>query len=1213
MSLPPRLTLCTYLNDWDPDTGQLNVNVLVIPVGDPELNLSTGWPGVPASSPFENASLELVAHMGLDPSIVPNLADIPPGPTFNLTPPPEQSDIFKFFRNAYDISAPQPAISRSGSSNLLKYLPTSYRQAFAFTSPITELAVIDDSFHCARKCPPETIPEPPPNDPRVNWGDVFAMLLRQPVVARAAGLSYSITLNVGNSYENGGWLFFTVAAGGVFGAQVNADSKFARWFGTRVPPLKAARPVFTAALFPIAKDLTGTAAFGPLDQVFPEAAAFDDGFSKIVHSSQAVTADQNEDGAGEFPLPMRDDGIRLGWDDEYMVMRLDRGISDKAPDGSPLADAPTGAAGYRVDVRTAGAAAWASLSEVEAAGLAIGNAMLPPFKTELMTEVHPSTMGTQFWVPPYYTRWRGGSLVAETHEDRLISGDDDVAPLPHLPIETSIPNLRYGESYNFRVRMVDAAGGGPTLDDETFNSADAPTASQTLKRFVPLGRISVKADPDPAKERFSIKRPKIGWPQALFAGAVNAKSNFAKQAQDNVVSAVAEPLGVADPDAVFVEFSVLVLQPGFDPRGDDAGYAELYRTSRAFPNLDAAGEDITALDIDLSYVDCARLSDVVWPDSSAPLGSLTGDLVLPTARKIIIKARALGVDDLSYYGDPRVRLGEFVPLNAQPLFETATVEINPFFKPIEPSAAMASVFLRSDPVSENSSSAAVVQAKPSPILAKRLAGAVNLIEDEGVLLDEEGKRAVFACRGLKYISAPDLSSIQLSSLGELPGQWLNVISLEIERDWTWLGYEDASFRVKRKIDLAGTTESYSEDLGIVGMKHTISPRATKGDIERESFRFYLIDAFLPMLDAAGLPQELDVHYEVTAHLRNGDTRSFEVSNRLPVAHRPSQIPEIVSTGHAFSDYSIIGDYEETSARQRVLWVEFAEPPKDPRDIFFARVLASTTDPLLMPNAEPLADPASYDKSPLDPEFVRVIRPGQPSDVSGIGAAQRLIPSIVEPGQKTRHFILPLPPALTANSPELFGFFTYEFTVGHDAVPADDPWWSMAQARFGPAMVLEGVQHPAPHLPLDVFRNRKLNRYQMASTFAMPVSDGRNLGPANPRTELWIVAYARLRQADGEAWRNVKISQKRASARKYRRVRSSNLGGAVEATSAWGFNELKTTLATFGLPDDTPLTFIAVELLPEPNGAFDDPLSGDLGNVRILRTSRLVSGGDACCP
>ena len=123
MASPPRLTICTYLNRWDPDAGQLYVSLLVIPVGDPGQPLTAGWPGVTASVPFAGAKLEFAAHIGTNPAVPPTIADISAGPSFSVTPPSEQGEIFDFFRANYDVTAPQPAISRSGSATLLKYLP----------------------------------------------------------------------------------------------------------------------------------------------------------------------------------------------------------------------------------------------------------------------------------------------------------------------------------------------------------------------------------------------------------------------------------------------------------------------------------------------------------------------------------------------------------------------------------------------------------------------------------------------------------------------------------------------------------------------------------------------------------------------------------------------------------------------------------------------------------------------------------------------------------------------------------------------------------------------------------------------------------------------------------------------------------------------------------------------------------------------------------
>ena len=55
----------------------------------------------------------------------------------------------------------------------------------------------------------------------------------------------------------------------------------------------------------------------------------------------------------------------------------------------------------------------------------------------------------------------------------------------------------------------------------------------------------------------------------------------------------------------------------------------------------------------------------------------------------------------------------------------------------------------------------------------------------------------------------------------------------------------------------------------------------------------------------------------------------------------------------------------------------------------------------------------------------------------------------------KHYLLPIPPGLHSESDELFGFFTYEFRVGHANI------WSTAQGRFGRTLRATGIQHPAP--------------------------------------------------------------------------------------------------------------------------------------------------------
>jgi hypothetical protein len=70
--------------------------------------------------------------------------------------------------------------------------------------------------------------------------------------------------------------------------------------------------------------------------------------------------------------------------------------------------------------------------------------------------------------------------------------------------------------------------------------------------------------------------------------------------------------------------------------------------------------------------------------------------------------------------------------------------------------------------------------------------------------------------------------------------------------------------------------------------------------------------------------------------------------------------------------------------------------------------------------------------------------------------------------------------------------------------------------------------------------------------------------------------------------------------------------APQAEGRWTDPQVKDALARAGLDEDTPLTVLAVETLPEPNGSFNDPLGGDLGQVRVIRTSPLSDVAERCC-
>lgn len=1201
---PPRLTLLPLLSDWDTSNQKLSLNVMTIPIGDPRQPLNSTIASVPDAPSFVGANIALAAHISTDSLTVPTLADVPPeGTSLPIAAPPGQEAIFEELAAQFDIAEVQEDFERETAFRLAKYLPRSYRERFSFVAPKTDLASIDDSYLCALRCPPETtMPDDPPTT-GVSWGEVFAMLVRHPAMARAAGLLHTVSIDFGGAFP-GGWVFFSLENGSPFHAQAVADPNYLRVFATRVPVLDEARSVFTAVSFPVAADASVQADLGPLDEVFDEAITFDDGFAKIVHARQPDTADLAADDGSGLPL-VTDPGIQLGWDDEDILISTNRGIGDN-PDGSMPADAPSAVAGYRVDVRSLGDNNWSSLCKIEGEGGIIGGVDLGLLDGELNVEVHPIKLNQQFWMPAYYTRWSGGSLVAKSAEMQRLSGEPtDTDPISYEAVDAEAVSLRYGQTYEFRVRLADVAGGGPKESTDATNPAVAPIAALEMRRKIPFRPVLVgdlnRDERGPVS--VNINRPKLNYPAAVYTGHPQARATLNAIADANEVALAADrkPLTIPDPDASLLRVDVFVEMPGFDASGGIEGFKRLYSTYRAFPELSDLSNE-TPLLLEFDWVTASRLSDRDWPDASMPVAG-SGPISLPTARNTRIEVRAVGRFDLHYFANETAIVGDSAPIWDGSV-RVRAVESEPLFGDTDPSTALVSVFLQPDPVPNAESASSPSQMRPSPMLVNRLASALELMHDNGALYAAPGRRLVFSCNGIGHALPPDASSLAITSTSELSQTWISAIRVPIARDWSWIGLATPGITIKRTVQLQGEDAGDAIDLSKFHVPHSVSLQASKGEPDRDSFELLILDAFKPPLDENGFPQEAIVSYTLRALPEaGGEPRVFSVSTRLPVASPPRNAPRLVSAGHALSSYARTPDYAESSERSRSLWFEFENDPRaDPRDILFCRIVALSPDPMLLPAYEPDADPPILADLDIDPELIRIVRPGQAEDFAGLSAMMPLIPA----SDSDHHFAMPLPSSLSAGSPELFGMFTVEFRFGHPKSTVDQPFWSTAQGRFGPPLLIEGVQYPAPPLQLSIRRDDET--YLMSADYAQPVRQGRRIPLSRPNTQIWFLLYARVMQADGNSRRNVILLRQLASAQPERQPGLAPRKGLCKCS----INDVNIALRTMGLPFDTPLSCLAIELLPEPNGMFADPLGADLGEVRILRTSRLVEVPQECC-
>jgi hypothetical protein len=100
--------------------------------------------------------------------------------------------------------------------------------------------------------------------------------------------------------------------------------------------------------------------------------------------------------------------------------------------------------------------------------------------------------------------------------------------------------------------------------------------------------------------------------------------------------------------------------------------------------------------------------------------------------------------------------------------------------------------------------------------------------------------------------------------------------------------------------------------------------------------------------------------------------------------------------------------------------------------------------------------------------------------------------------------------------------------------------------------------------------------------------------------MWVMLYAQVAQADGADRRNILVDRQPAPPIAGHQGQTRDVIGLAK----WEDAGIRDLLVQLGLPLDSPLSALAVELLP-PVGEHTDPLGMQLGDVRILRTSPLV--------
>ena len=1176
------LSLLAFPQSWDGT--HLNLRMLIMPQGDPLNPLFTNVPPAPDSPAFADAKPKFVAELIPSLKALPSPAGGTSRITLTTTPPAQARPLFQQLTAQFDIVPDPPGQTpRRAGYSISKYLPESYTSAFNFDSPSTPFAVTDDTYHCMLENLQGTQQPPPPST--VSWGRIIGFALRQPLLAAALGLLYeaSIPLPSPGFYANGGWLYLGLDPASDFAAQIAVDPALMQPYAARIPALTTARPLFAAVLFPV----LSTPPADSYDDAFVEAEEYDDGFVKIVHGSQPATAALLDTDPGALP-PSADFGLRLGWDDEQVTTWFNRQV-----DATQI-DAPFGTAGYRIDARAQGSTAWHSMCAVTGA-MTLGPTALGTFNGELSVETVPAgldpTQPTQWWLPSYFAQWLGRSVVTADPTALTLHGDSNPsAGQPYTPVgDTAVP-LRYGQSYDFRVRMTDLSRGGPAVTDSAVNPGAAPIGTMPFRRFVPFQPVTIAnlnqtATPAAPQTMYEIARPLLNYPAAVFAGIPNAAAELL--ADLPAAAAAGREAALPDPDAVQLSIEVQVRQLADDaaifvPSDNDyAPYSLLYQTTRAFP-----ADPAQSLQLTVTFQDV--------PDIGAfPAQPATGTLVLPRARDIRLVFRAAGKADsqLLYWGSAGAATGPAVEV----LTGANGADERAIFVPGIAATRIQGIMLQPDPV--QTSNFIAVQAllgqpgSTTSDLASRLANALSLSVSGLSYTGQPGERVAFGCSAaLRNTLSPEHAAITFAAKAELTQHWLIVISLRLARDWSWSSLGEASFQV---------SNSAGQVVGSIGLTESAGATARQ-DPDRGTTTLIFFDAVDPKPAAGAFPAELKLTYTVTPVFATAPARQdppLQLPLVLPIAANPLQTPQLVSAGTALTPYTPAADYSATAPRKRAVWFEFAEPLADPEDMYFARVLSYAPDQMLTgaPFAGPAGiDPPSEPPLPVDPELIRTIVPGQSDDKAGLAAMQPMIAS-----SSPVHFMLPLPTGLAVDAPELFGMFSYEFRVGH----LQD--WSTAQGRFGPPLRVAGVQHPAP--PLLGTVSSQPASIGVAAPYATPVFAGRNLLPAPPRTQIWVLLYAQVTQADRASQRNVLLDRRLLTAEGLhtRPALPPGMAGAL-----WERTDVEAVLASLALSASSPLSVLVVEMLPDTGGAAD-PLGADLGQVRILRTSPLTAVPAIC--
>ena len=1289
-----RLALMSFPQRWDGAT--LALNLLAVPSVDPLADPIAGAapafadhvpalravliPNLDAFPTTTDATAIRLAVAILSPAVL-----VPPRPSFAALASQATAQGVTI--------GPTPPAPAAPVQRIRKALPASYL-AITGTNPNGGLTTTTDDYGCQiRGQPPGKIIGPPQR--QTSWGELISYGLRQPVLATALGLRYELTVGLDpTGLGGGGWIFIEIPPSDPWAAADALSPGAVRLYAARLPPLDGTpRPVFGAVLFPVGAGgaPTDPAATSEADTYASGFAQIV--HVRQPTANDAALGDTSELPApGDAGIQIGwDDEQAVAWSNrqlDLLAARRNNTLDAETPLGVlgyrvDVADI-TGR-----DPASIAPLPWESLMAVHSA-LPAG---FGAFDGELMIEPSPLRLneGTQdAWLPHYFASWRGRSLsVADDTPNKLLNKPSKPGPNTPAPIATL---LSYGQSYAFRVRLGDLTGGGPRLAEAPAVAGTADVASITFRRMVPpksprIVRFPAGSTIEPAA--LTIFRPAIGYPEVLYTHLGDSAA-----ARDTIVqhyltqAAGIQPgsgdvAGLPDPDVEAVRITVEVRAPAHDVAGPDGAldgnYRVLYQTQRILPPLPAGPTPSDpGLTIDIAYVDAPSIVD--WAPSGWPA---SGPLVVPRARDVQLKFEPILRDEADYFGAAASRgLTTTIAVRAEARAEPALlIRDEAGDEPVR-----GFLFRRPPNVAAPPVAVQFAQALRLPVDGLTLLAAPGQRVVFGA--SKAIRHTLTADAGALTFAAESelLRNWIVAIVVDLDRDWTwDGLSgpITVARDGVAVG----SIDLPRTLGPQAVADPANWDRArsLLVFFDAVDPHepTPSGFPQALPHRWELTGVITveagPPVGVSGSPTFAPGHLPEPPQT---ELDSVALLLTLPIAIPPKQIPELASVGIALSPYTIGAGYASTAPRQRVLWIELKEPLQNPAgDAFFARVVGHGADPLLY-DAAPSVDQPPEPPLVLDPELMTVVTPRDSDNCDGIGAMTQL----EQATDSNRHFLLPPPESMNPDDPELFGFWTYELRVGHACHPRAPgrEWWSKAQARFGRPLRVNGVQHPAPTLycragritvplqlaqapvpqlsPQLVASMRSVLGVRPAShtlvadlglvttvtpptsvesfievtaPYATAVLNGRPLvSPLErPQTTLCFLLYAQVVQADGSMNRNVLLTLSYAIWTPPRQSRflldtqRDRIGRAVFSTY-----EVERLLFRLGLPRQTALSVLAVELLPggtgrnvldQPGSAqppaagvqTPDPLGAGLAPggrpQRILRVSPLVPVAKIC--